>query len=568
MDGRAELLKRALDVSREPMALVDSSGELVFVSSSLGALLGVSPAEAEGKMCQSLFGESMCSEALCLMREGDRRCPSVSFSNHNGLVECRRILSPQGDLLGAVISLSRRDVEFREALRDLSFQRRLIGAITEDSGALFAALDLSGRVLYCNDTLGALLPQRAKDRFIWELAPEESQNIKSALQWAIKSPPDFQGEHFHVRAFLGEEPRHLLLRVLPISGGPMGEAAVVMGSDITDLVVAQEGRDVFRNALDQFSQSVCITDPSGTITYVNTSFQEMYGYTLREAVGKNPSILNPGRQVYQENGVLPEEYDRIFRGLWESILDPGLGRWEGQVINRRKDGSLLWVRLIVSAIRDRYGRLMAFLGIPVDMTSQRAQEEKLLLEAYRAITLTAELRDEETGEHLIRISDYCRLLSEVLGMPPKFCRDMEIFAPFHDIGKVGIPDGILLAPRRLDPGEFDLIKTHTVMGYNILKDKPSLAMAAEIALYHHERWDGSGYPYGIKGTEIPMSARITALADVYDALRSRRPYKASMEHQKVVEYVASNRGTLFDPVVVDAFEEVHLEFNQIFVTKQ
>ncbi|MCX7829177.1 MAG: PAS domain S-box protein [Thermanaerothrix sp.] len=547
------LLKGAIEALGEPVALVEPSGRVVFVSDPLRRLLGIDVDSWQGKMCRDLFGDELCGAALCPASSGP--CPAFSVGYLGGSVQCRGIFGPGGSFEGVLMSFSRRDAEFRKALRDLAFQRRLLEAVTNDDSTVFAVLDGYGRVLHRNGFAGELLPRHGSS-YIWEMASQDHvQAVKGALQ---------SGGVLHVKAFKGEDLRHLILKLSPMPGNGDGGAVLAMGHDITDLVMAKQGLDVFRRALDQFAESVCITDPSGAITYVNAAFEEMYGYTQKEVLGKNPRILNPGPNVYEEHGVSREEYEETFRELWRAILDPAVGRWEGEVLNRRKDGSMIWVRLIVSAIRDADGGIAAFLAVPVNLSDLKDKEEQLLLEAYRAITLTAEMRDEETGEHLIRIGSYCRLLAEAMGMPNKFCRDMEIFAPFHDIGKVGIPDSILLAPRRLDPGEFELMKTHTVMGYNISKDKKSLAMAAEIALYHHERWDGTGYPYGLKETEIPLSARITAVADVYDALRSRRPYKGPMEHRRVVDYITANSGVHFDPLVVRAFLDVHLEMDEVF----
>lgn len=145
-------------------------------------------------------------------------------------------------------------------------------------------------------------------------------------------------------------------------------------------------------------------------------------------------------------------------------------------------------------------------------------------------------------------------------MPAEFTRRIELFSPLHDIGKVGIPDQILLAPRSLTAEEFALMKTHTDLGYQILVGKQSLEMAAEIARYHHERYDGTGYPLGLAGGAIPIAARITAVADVYDALTSDRPYKPAWSHGDAVELIREERGRQFDPNVVDAFETVAEEF--------
>jgi HD-GYP domain-containing protein (c-di-GMP phosphodiesterase class II) len=163
-----------------------------------------------------------------------------------------------------------------------------------------------------------------------------------------------------------------------------------------------------------------------------------------------------------------------------------------------------------------------------------------------------------------RVGIYARLLAKTLGMPDKFCEEMELFAPMHDIGKVGISDTILLVNRPLTQEEYEEIKKHTLLGYTIVRDKEELKTAAEIILYHHERWDGKGYPYGLKGEAIPLSARITAIADVYDALRSKRPYKEEWTHEKSVQEIVKNSGLAFDPRVVQVFLQLAKQFDEVY----
>jgi response regulator RpfG family c-di-GMP phosphodiesterase len=195
-----------------------------------------------------------------------------------------------------------------------------------------------------------------------------------------------------------------------------------------------------------------------------------------------------------------------------------------------------------------------------------------------ALAKLAENRDPETGAHLERVQSYCRLLSEALARTPKYAAQItpafvaNIYrsAPLHDIGKVGIPDRILLKPGKLTPEEFDVMKTHTTIGGNTIQAlltqrhrQEFLQMGMEIAYGHHEKYDGSGYPAGIVGEQIPLSARIMALADVYDALRSRRVYKAPMSHDEAATIIRDGSGKHFDPDVVSAFLEQHLDFDRL-----
>lgn len=181
----------------------------------------------------------------------------------------------------------------------------------------------------------------------------------------------------------------------------------------------------------------------------------------------------------------------------------------------------------------------------------QARERETLLRLAKA----GEYRDEGTGNHVLRIARYTRLMAEALSLGTQECEDIELAAPMHDIGKVGIPDGILLKPGRLSEDEFRVMREHARIGYEILKDSPSpiLQLGATIALSHHERFDGSGYPRGIAGAEIHRAARIVAVVDVFDALTSARPYKRSWSVAAAVQYIRDLSGSHFDPECVDAF---------------
>lgn len=179
------------------------------------------------------------------------------------------------------------------------------------------------------------------------------------------------------------------------------------------------------------------------------------------------------------------------------------------------------------------------------------RERETLLRLARA----GEYRDQDTGNHVIRMSRYSRAIADYLGLSEADCDEIEFASPMHDIGKIGVPDHILLKPGRLEPGEREIMKTHTVIGHQILADSDSryIQVGAIIALSHHEKYDGSGYPYGLAGEAIPLQARIVAVADVYDALRSHRPYKEPWSRERAVEFIGEQRGRHFDPACVDAF---------------
>ena len=191
-----------------------------------------------------------------------------------------------------------------------------------------------------------------------------------------------------------------------------------------------------------------------------------------------------------------------------------------------------------------------------ERVQQRTSElQEAHVETVRRLGLAAEYRDDDTGEHVVRICDSTRLLAMALGEEPERAVRLGFAAKLHDIGKLGIPDAILLKPGRLTEAEFDVMKRHTVIGADILSGAHStlLQTAQVIALGHHEKWDGSGYPNGLAGEEIPYPARVVAICDVFDALTSKRPYKEAWPTEEAVSHIREQSGRHFDPKMVEAF---------------
>ena len=226
---------------------------------------------------------------------------------------------------------------------------------------------------------------------------------------------------------------------------------------------------------------------------------------------------------------------------------------------------------------------LALLSTSRVVTEKRREEQQLRTTRQfilHILTSLTRIRDLETGAHIMRVQRYAKILSETIALDgnyrhiltPKTIQLIYELIPVHDIGKVAVPDRILRHPGRLDPEEYEIIKTHVTLGHEVfadavrtsgLKDEAALRLASDIILTHHEHWNGGGYPRGLTGENIPLVGRIAAVADVYDALVCKRVYKEGWRHEAAVEFIVTNRGIIFDPVVVDAFVKVEKEIQAI-----
>jgi PAS domain S-box-containing protein len=318
------------------------------------------------------------------------------------------------------------------------------------------------------------------------------------------------------------------------------------------------------------SSGIVIRDPGGSIVYANPAFSRLVGAdSVDDVTGKDyfefvhpedraESVRRTRLQVALE-GIPLREHRLVGVGGKEVVVES-----TGVLVSHNGR------RLIMSLFHDVTERKKA-----MDLLWEKTRELELHQEAIVvSMAVLAEFRDAGTGNHLERTREYVRFLLERLNPQKEIpCAEHELVARasiLHDIGKVGIPDAILLKPGPLTREEFDTIKTHPLIGgyalgkaQRILGEAAFLKYAREIVTCHHEKWDGSGYPYGLRGEAIPMSARIVALCDVYDALISERPYKKAFPHEEAVKIISSESGRHFAPELVRAFLENAEEFKAI-----
>ena len=237
---------------------------------------------------------------------------------------------------------------------------------------------------------------------------------------------------------------------------------------------------------------------------------------------------------------------------------------------RARVNSLLKVKAYNDHMRNYQKELEAEVTKRTEQLRQAFEKIKIAsLDTIFRLSRAAEYKDEDTGAHIQRMSHYCTTVARKMGLDDETVESILYAAPMHDVGKIGVPDQILLKPGRLDPDEWEIMKQHTTIGAQILEgsDAEFIKLAEVIALTHHEKWDGSGYPRGLKGSEIPLAGRITAIADVFDALTSKRPYKEPFPLEKSFAIIKESRGSHFDREVVDAFfavEDEILSFKEKF----
>jgi putative two-component system response regulator len=223
--------------------------------------------------------------------------------------------------------------------------------------------------------------------------------------------------------------------------------------------------------------------------------------------------------------------------------------------------------LLENKMEDRTEQLRRAIN---EINVMHEQVKKAYIETIYRLTQATEYKDIETAHHVKRLSHYATLLAKCAGMSESSVELLLYASPMHDIGKIGIPDSILFKTDPLTADEWEVMKSHTTIGYNILKDSeaPVLKLGATIALSHHERWNGTGYPQGLEGEEIPLEARILALVDVYDALRSKRYYKPSFQHERAFRVILDGDGRVspehFDPRLLKIFRDKHKEFDEIY----
>ncbi len=370
---------------------------------------------------------------------------------------------------------------------------------------------------------------------------------------------------------------HVIALIVPIfyKNGQLKEYMAIR-HDVTEL---EEYKQLLKNKLeittedlkrkihyteqyeDAINSAVAIlkTDKQHNISYVNTKFCEISGYSEDELIGvSSPSLCHP---LHQDEALYRQVTEYISRG--ESIFS------NLQQVDR--NGHLYAIDTLFYPLKNSDGEVVEILQVMNDITEiTNLNHEIIQTQKEIIITMSAigELRSQETGQHVIRVAEYCYLLAKLAGLNDAEANLMRQAAPMHDIGKIGIPDSILKKNGKLTQEEFIIMKTHTTLGFEMLRHskRDILKTSAIVANTHHEKWDGSGYPNGLIGEEISIYGRITAIADVFDALGHARIYKEAWALDKILAFFKAQRGKHFDPHLVDLLFENLDDFLTIWET--
>ena len=312
--------------------------------------------------------------------------------------------------------------------------------------------------------------------------------------------------------------------------------------------------DEYKEAVDQ-GTIVSKTDRRGIITYANDRFCDISGFRCEELLGRPHNIVRH-----------PDVPKEVFKEMWETIRNKQT--WHGIIKNRKKDGGVYIVEATIKPILDHNGEIEEYIAIRHDITQVFQLKEELETtqrDLLFKLGEIAEARSLETGFHVQRVAEYTKLLGRFAGLGEEELEYLYLASSMHDIGKIAIPDAILHKRGTLSDEEWETMKRHTFIGHALFKDsdKPLFHIAAIVTLEHHENYDGTGYPYGKKGEAIHLYGRITALADVFDALATDRCYKKAWPMEKVLAYIKEQRGKKFDPALVDILFENLEEFLKI-----
>ena len=445
-----------------------------------------------------------------------------------------------------------------------------------DERSIISKTDINGLITYVNEPFEKIsgykkeeiigkyhnvLNHKDNDKSIFEDMWNCIKNEKKSWQGRLKNISK-NGEEYYIDM--------IIKPILDLDGNIL--EFISLSNDITDLENTKEYFktqtqksafnltesirivNAYKEAIDE-SNIILRTDLNKNIVYANEAFLNISCYEKEDLIGENYSFFN------HYNLSKEEKIEKI-----NTIFDGNI--WKGKISNINKNNEVFHCDLTVYPLKSKDGKIIEYMLIHHDITDIE-KLHKELEDTHREIIYKlgeiGECRSSETGQHVKRVAEYSKLLAQKVGLEVEDVNRLFTASPMHDIGKVGIPDSILNKNGKLDLAEWEIMKTHASIGYEILKTskRDILQAAAVISHTHHEKWDGSGYPLGTKGEDIHIFGRITAIADVFDALGSERVYKKAWPLDKILDLFNEEKGKHFDPNLMEIFMENLEEFLQI-----
>jgi len=442
--------------------------------------------------------------------------------------------------------------EKEAAIQSLQRAESIMRSILESMLDTVFMLDGNGRFIFVN-----VSEKRKKflnpDDFIGK-TPQEAIPHKKAVDRVMDAfEENKKGRHvsYEGKMKIKDEMRIFLFSQSPVFIGNEFRGSVLVARDITDIKKYQEklaeSERRYRELFERVPVGIYRTTPEGEFLDANPAFLKLIGFESFKELKK----IKP-EELYLEKRV---------RKKWQKELEEkGIYYTEKEL--KRKDGKKIWVRESAIAVKDEKGRVLYYEGAIEDITESKELErglrgslrftEKLLEEVIIALGSMVEVRDPYTAGHQKNVTKLAVAIAEEMGLERRRIDAIRVAGFLHDIGKISIPTEVLTKPTKLEDYEYELLKTHSQIGFEILKNIDFPWPIAEIVLQHHERMDGSGYPRGLKNGEILLEARILAVADVVEAMSSDRPYRPALGLDEAIKEISEKRGIKFDPDVVDA----------------
>lgn len=469
-------------------------------------------------------------------------------------------------------------IDYKRKEEEIQNSTKLLNQYKEtvDRSSLVYKTDPTGTIIYVNEEfckvseytkdellgkkLDILRDEQMKENFfndLWISINEKKQPWKGKIKNKAKN-----GKYFWVNTIINPilNTKNELVEHIAISTDITQNQLIhnhfkdQLNSSNQNLEFAMNKTEEYKKAMYE-SNIVSIADLSGKITFVNEQFCKISEYSEQELLGNSHNIV---KHKDMDNN--------IFKELWNQIK---VGNsWKGIIKNNSKTGKTYWVDTTIVPIKDKDQKIIEYMSIRNDLTELfelHKEIEETQKEIIYRMGEIGETRSNETGQHVKRVALYSKLLATYYGLDEERIDLLFTASPMHDIGKVGIPDSILKKPGKLTDNEFEFMKTHAELGYNILKNskRKVLEAAAIVSFEHHEKWNGSGYPKGKKGKEIHIFGRITAIADVFDALASDRCYKKAWSEEKIFEFFEEEKGKSFEPKLIDLLFENKEKFIEI-----